>query len=108
MLPESGVQHTPARRGGGGRRGGFFSILDFLKIKISFLDLTFENLQKWTPVALSLGDRGLSPDHRATGPLSPSGRATGWLRSEERRVGKEWRARWSPCHRKKKKSTRET
>ena len=41
------------------------------------MDLTFENLQKWTPVALSLGDRGLSPDHRATGPLSPSGRATG-------------------------------
>src|SRR6266536_4730079 len=25
------------------------------------------------------------------------------LRSEERRVGKEWRSRWSPCHEKKKK-----
>src|SRR6266508_1727698 len=79
---------------------GFFSILDFLKIKISFLDFTFENLQKWTPVALSLGDRvffakfTLPETSKCSGealrgtcrpatgrqvPLSPGGRATGPL-----------------------------
>src|SRR5438128_4881938 len=54
----------------------FFNFRFFENLNFIF-DLTFENLQKWTPVALSLGDRGLSPDHRATGPLSPSGRVTG-------------------------------
>src|SRR5206468_5142123 len=32
---------------------------------------------------------------RAEGGERPSG---GHARSEERRVGKEWRSRWSPCH----------
>src|SRR6478736_7932194 len=31
------------------------------------------------------------------------GCAGGWVRSEERRVGKECRSRWSPYHSKKKK-----
>src|SRR5262245_65730476 len=30
----------------------------------------------------------------------------GDLRSEERRVGKEWRSRWSPCHAKKERTKR--
>src|SRR5207248_10223772 len=30
---------------------------------------------------------------------------SGEMRSEERRVGKEWRSRWSPFHHKKNKST---
>src|SRR5690625_7878182 len=28
--------------------------------------------------------------------------ARAWLRSEERRVGKEWRSRWAPCHEEKR------
>src|SRR5438045_8627583 len=33
---------------------------------------------------------------------------TGQLRSEERRVGKEWRSRWSQEHKKKKQRSDET
>src|SRR5262245_65745302 len=38
------------------------------------------------------------------GPL-PGGRAR--ARSEERRVGKEWRSRWATCHEKKKTKNKE-
>src|SRR5690348_18468439 len=35
-------------------------------------------------------------------PPAERGRTLGVVRSEERRVGKEWRSRWSPLHQKQK------
>src|SRR5690606_40884696 len=44
-------------------------------------------------------DMGLVPGNRVLlrGPNNVM-MAASWLRSEERRVGKECRSRWSPCH----------
>src|SRR5436190_19804413 len=49
----------------------------------------------------AFGQRGHpEPDADAGSCRARSGVVAG--RSEERRVGKEWRSRWSPCHRKRK------
>src|SRR6266496_4747428 len=53
----------------------------------------------------------ICPRRRPSGPLArsprthPAMRRTRRRRSEERRVGKEWRSRWSPYHEKKKKDS---
>src|SRR5439155_3149517 len=65
------------------------------------------------PKVASVGpDPSASPDPRITGfrvrALSAGTsyiRITGLGRSEERRVGKEWRSRWSPGQQKKKNKT---
>src|SRR5690242_21891752 len=50
------------------------------------------------PGEIDLFGQSLPTNIRFTGPVRPRLR----LRSEERRVGKECRSRWSPCHRKQK------
>ena len=45
------------------------------------------------PIPAALLDRWTSPDRLPTVPM-----IQGWSRSEERRVGKECRSRWSPYH----------
>src|SRR5690625_8040040 len=61
--------------------------------------------QLFAPRLLKLGRHGLigviTEHHRL-------GRIVGEHRSEERRVGKECRSRWSPYHEKKKKTKRLT
>src|SRR5438034_10452572 len=60
------------------------------------------------------GDGDVNPGYHAVGgspPLHAAGRryphsrnaSVAGLRSEERRVGKEWRSRWSTCQAKKKR-----
>src|SRR5690242_11713772 len=50
------------------------------------------------PGEIDLFGQSLPTNTQFTGPVRPRLR----LRSEERRVGKECRSRWSPCHRKQK------
>src|SRR2546422_5157927 len=49
---------------------------------------------------LQLGEGVVPRRHLREGPLglAPCGATMGFLRSEERRVGKECRSRWSPYH----------
>src|SRR5687767_15685444 len=64
-------------------------------------------IEQWSPSRLrSALPSGMTYSSSGTSPLvlysiSPSRKHTG-LRSEERRVGKECRSRWSPYHEKKK------
>src|SRR5207249_5120638 len=44
---------------------------------------------------------------RPRNPQTGSSRSRGAVRSEERRVGKEWRSRWAPGHEKKREGERE-
>ena len=57
-----------------------------------------EHVRRYDAVARAFTDRGLvvyGQDHRGHGATA---RSAGELRSEERRVGKECRSRWSPYH----------
>src|SRR5688572_32790229 len=60
---------------------------------------TFSTPRRLTVRSARIGERQTDLEEVVTGPpVSAAFGADGKLRSEERRVGKEWRARWSADH----------
>src|SRR5437764_47642 len=62
------------------------------------------NSLRWVVVYISAGDQGSTP---GTETVRLDQKACQYIRSEERRVGKEWRARWMREQDRKEKQTRD-
>src|SRR2546426_3619567 len=54
--------------------------------------------ERHEPAGAARRTRACGPGPRGAGPLESAGRGRAAARSEERRVGKECRSRWSPYH----------
>src|SRR2546430_3913201 len=80
----------------------FHDLLVFFEAEVGIRDLTVTGVQTCAlPIsrcAFSSRSQYASYGIRSYGVLKIASRSSAWLRSEERRVGKECRSRWSPYH----------
>src|SRR5258708_38261770 len=87
VLPKLRVKFVPITAGRIRKVFDIWTIISLLKIPIGFIQAPFILLSENPDVIVSFG-----------GYVAVPVVIWGWLRSEERRVGKEGRSRWSPYH----------